>query len=220
MSNIKISIGRSSESDVQIDDATVSNHHAVLQLLKSGYQLVDKNSTNGTFVNGRRIKISLLDSESEIKFGSYKTSMIDLLSKSRQIINTQKTDFTLEYKSLLHLFKQYQSRKDVIQSQSKGPLVFRLLTSGIFVAIILFFPDLISNAIRYPLIILIGLIPLFYNLVFNQRKKKQELIALLDLEFEERLQCPKCGYRMIGFNYTYWQGRTSCLNKKCNAVFQ
>lgn len=220
MSNPDITIGRSTDNDITIEDPTVSSHHATLMFLHPGYQLIDNDSTNGTFVDHRRIKVASLEDSNEIAFGSYQISFAELLSTATPIYNRQKTDFSSEYVSLLHVFKQYQSKKDKIQTQSKGPLIFRLLASGSLVLLILRFPDLISDTIRFPLILLIGLLPIVYNLLFNQRKKKQELIALLDLEYEERLQCPKCGFRMIGYNYTYWQGRASCLNKKCTAKYR
>jgi len=50
-----ISIGRSKDNDIQIDDAKISRRHANLTRTSSGYILQDMNSTNGTFVNNRRI---------------------------------------------------------------------------------------------------------------------------------------------------------------------
>jgi diguanylate cyclase (GGDEF)-like protein len=55
-----VSIGRSSENDVSLPEAEVSRHHAQVALSKigeSGYmvQILDLGSTNGSFINGRRI---------------------------------------------------------------------------------------------------------------------------------------------------------------------
>ena len=56
-----ISIGRSSENDVSLPEAEVSRHHAQLTLSRvgdAGYmvQITDMGSTNGSFINGRRIE--------------------------------------------------------------------------------------------------------------------------------------------------------------------
>ena len=220
MNKFNVTIGRSSKNDIQLDDPTVSSTHALLSVDNSDYHLIDEGSTNGTFVDERRIKSILLGNSNEVMFGSYSMTSNDLIDRSLTIINRRKTDFSSEYMSILHIFKQYQSKKDKILSQSSGALFFRLLTSGAIVLVILLFPDLISNTIRYPLIITVGLLPLLYNYFFNSRSKKQEMIAMLDLEYEERLRCPKCGFRMISYNYTYWQGRSKCLNAKCTAIFQ
>jgi len=55
-----ITIGRSSENDISLGEAEVSRHHAHVSLSKvgeSGYmvQMTDLGSTNGSFINGRRI---------------------------------------------------------------------------------------------------------------------------------------------------------------------
>jgi pSer/pThr/pTyr-binding forkhead associated (FHA) protein len=48
-------IGRSRRCDVVVDDATVSREHAGLVLYDGQWFVCDRDSTNGTWVNGRRI---------------------------------------------------------------------------------------------------------------------------------------------------------------------
>lgn len=48
-------LGRAAESDVVIDDPYVSARHAEVTRTGAGYKLRDLGSTNGTYVNGRRI---------------------------------------------------------------------------------------------------------------------------------------------------------------------
>jgi hypothetical protein len=69
-----IFLGRSPSNDVVIADTMVSKLHAYFCQLpgESGYQLVDMNSTNGTFVNGEKllpsVKKTLRDAD-EVAFG-------------------------------------------------------------------------------------------------------------------------------------------------------
>lgn len=57
----KIRIGRSEECDWHIDDINVSRTHAeIVQNATGGFEIVDLKSTNGTFVNGIRIKREIL----------------------------------------------------------------------------------------------------------------------------------------------------------------
>ncbi|MEW6227149.1 MAG: FHA domain-containing protein [Bacillota bacterium] len=49
-------LGRAAESDVVIDDPYVSARHAEVTRTGAGYKLRDLGSTNGTYVNGRRIR--------------------------------------------------------------------------------------------------------------------------------------------------------------------
>jgi ABC-type multidrug transport system ATPase subunit len=50
------SIGRDPESDIVVDEARVSWHHAVLKLDGATWVLEDSGSTNGTFVGGERVR--------------------------------------------------------------------------------------------------------------------------------------------------------------------
>jgi pSer/pThr/pTyr-binding forkhead associated (FHA) protein len=50
-----ITIGRSPQSDVQIDDPFASAAHARIYESDGAYYLEDQNSTNGTYLNERRV---------------------------------------------------------------------------------------------------------------------------------------------------------------------
>lgn len=51
-----LSLGRSSASDVRLEDPTVSATHAGLLLFSGSWFVVDRGSTNGTFVNEHRVQ--------------------------------------------------------------------------------------------------------------------------------------------------------------------
>ncbi|MEW5865413.1 MAG: FHA domain-containing protein [Bacillota bacterium] len=52
---VRTVLGRAAESDVVIDDPYVSARHAEVTRTGAGYKLRDLGSTNGTYVNGRRV---------------------------------------------------------------------------------------------------------------------------------------------------------------------
>jgi hypothetical protein len=52
-----ITIGRSSDSSVVIRDDYTSTHHARLMLWHDDWMLQDLDSTNGTFLNGKRVTV-------------------------------------------------------------------------------------------------------------------------------------------------------------------
>jgi pSer/pThr/pTyr-binding forkhead associated (FHA) protein len=69
--NEMISIGRNPKNDIQIDNLAVSNYHAVVKKVMNTYFIEDLSSTNGTFVNEKRIdKYELLDGD-EIIIGKH-----------------------------------------------------------------------------------------------------------------------------------------------------
>ena len=51
----KITIGRDSANDIVIDNKLASRNHALIQKIRDVFFIKDENSTNGTFLNGRRI---------------------------------------------------------------------------------------------------------------------------------------------------------------------
>lgn len=69
----RLSVGRTKENDLAIDDPSVSKFHASLMLSAEGSLVVaDTGSTNGTYVNGERIaygKAIIVGSNDRLKFG-------------------------------------------------------------------------------------------------------------------------------------------------------
>ncbi len=51
----KMTIGRSFDNTIVIDNKLASRHHATIQKIKDAYFLKDEESTNGTFLNGVRV---------------------------------------------------------------------------------------------------------------------------------------------------------------------
>jgi serine phosphatase RsbU (regulator of sigma subunit) len=66
------SIGRSPDQDLVLREAFVSRRHALINQQKVGYELVDQNSSHGTFLNGARVERALLKSGDMLQFGSLK----------------------------------------------------------------------------------------------------------------------------------------------------
>src|SRR5271170_3662648 len=66
-----IAIGSHPKNDVVADDTTVSRRHATITRKGDGFELADLGSTNGTFINGRRVTEPVaLKPGDQIKFGS------------------------------------------------------------------------------------------------------------------------------------------------------
>jgi hypothetical protein len=66
----RLSMGRSRESDIFLEDLAVSRLHASIYRDASGsYHLRDENSANGTTVNGQRISDHILQDGDEIQLG-------------------------------------------------------------------------------------------------------------------------------------------------------
>ena len=68
----RTTIGRSPESDIFLDDVTVSRRHAIVVETDEGYYIDDLDSRNGTFVNRMRIESHWIADGDEIQVGRYK----------------------------------------------------------------------------------------------------------------------------------------------------
>lgn len=66
------SIGRNVDGDIFFDDITVSRNHAEIINDKGIYIIVDKGSTNGTYINGIRENEKALINNDEIQIGRIK----------------------------------------------------------------------------------------------------------------------------------------------------
>ena len=65
----KYVIGRAPGSDIELSEDSVSSRHAQLEMTAGGWRLTDLQSTNGTFVNDRRIDSVDLKPGDRIHFG-------------------------------------------------------------------------------------------------------------------------------------------------------
>ncbi len=64
--------GRHPESDIFLDDITVSRRHAELRRKDEKFQIHDMGSLNGTYVNRNRVESTELASGDEIQIGKFK----------------------------------------------------------------------------------------------------------------------------------------------------
>jgi pSer/pThr/pTyr-binding forkhead associated (FHA) protein len=67
-----LTIGRSPQSDLFLDDVTVSRHHARVLRDEGGLWVEDLNSLNGTYVNRKRIEQQRLFDGDELQIGKFK----------------------------------------------------------------------------------------------------------------------------------------------------
>ncbi len=64
-----LTIGRDEENDLVLDDRRVSRRHAEIRLRLRRHTLYDLQSTNGTYVNGRRVAEVVLSDGDRIAIG-------------------------------------------------------------------------------------------------------------------------------------------------------
>jgi len=91
-----VHIGRSAENDIRIADDSVSGAHATLVRRGAVWHLIDLASTNGTFVEGKKIDgEAIVEGAAELRFGGVKVSF----RPERSTGATQRTEAVRERES-------------------------------------------------------------------------------------------------------------------------
>jgi pSer/pThr/pTyr-binding forkhead associated (FHA) protein len=72
-----ITIGRAKHNSINVNDATASGEHAVIEREGESYILRDLDSTNGVFVAGEKIKRTELNSGDVITIGTHVFEVTD-----------------------------------------------------------------------------------------------------------------------------------------------
>jgi pSer/pThr/pTyr-binding forkhead associated (FHA) protein len=73
----RFTVGRDTDSDVFLDDVTVSRNHAVIVRRADGLHIDDLGSLNGSYVNRRRIESHFLADGDELQIGKFKLTFLE-----------------------------------------------------------------------------------------------------------------------------------------------
>lgn len=64
-------VGRHSQADIRLPMSDVSRHHCRLVHESGGWRVIDLESTNGTFVNGERVREAVLKVGDHLKIAGF-----------------------------------------------------------------------------------------------------------------------------------------------------
>src|SRR5882762_9410405 len=68
-------LGRTADNDLQIDHPTVSTYHCEIIWLNDAVTVVDRDSTNGTFIDGLRVQQGGLQPEQILRVGEVELTL-------------------------------------------------------------------------------------------------------------------------------------------------
>ena len=71
-----MTVGRAADNDLLLFDPEVSRHHARLEPAGAGWRVVDLDSTNGTWVNGHRVRRAPIAPGDELAFGGARFDVV------------------------------------------------------------------------------------------------------------------------------------------------
>src|SRR5688572_16953798 len=81
-----MSIGRSRDNDVVVENLSVSRNHARIRRQTGKYVLTDLNSANGTYVNGVRVSKTEIVDNDVISIGKHKLQFANMVVAEEQLI--------------------------------------------------------------------------------------------------------------------------------------
>jgi type II secretory pathway predicted ATPase ExeA len=96
----RLLVGRSDHNDMAIDSRFVSRHHMLLVRHGDATFLMDLNSSNGTYVNSRRVSNQLLVNDDIITVGHHRIKFHDPHAKQRGGVETIEFSDTIIMRSL------------------------------------------------------------------------------------------------------------------------
>lgn len=191
-------IGRNDDNDIKIKRPEISGHHCTITIISEHVIVLEDNqSTNGTFVNGVRIKRSLITPQDEVMLAKLKVKFDKIFEKqiskqppAKPLENqVQSADYSEEFEQLKTVYETYRSAK--VAAMGSGTLKQK----GIQAA--LSFIPFVGSAL---------------GILASSTVNPQEKLFALSEEFKINYVCPKCK-RFLGD--LPWQNLVN--QKKCIA---
>ena len=135
----KVTIGRVADNNLQIDNASVSSHHAEIQIRNGVYFLIDLGSTNGTYLNHEPITETPLNEGDSIRFGEIEAIFIsqdqlapedeEVFTLASEISAGQTSGRPIDFHNSSPLSKQVET-KDMVRTAAYA---LAILTTLVFV---------------------------------------------------------------------------------------
>lgn len=121
----RVTIGRSTEADVVIDNTAISRVHAALELQNSIYFISDLKSLNGTMVNGKKITemvpISKKDNINIGKFRLVSAAVVGAADISSSSVASMDIDDETVF--VTNKKKPAAAKPSVVNSKEEGPFI-------------------------------------------------------------------------------------------------
>lgn len=118
----RMSIGRTSDNDIVLDNRGVSRKHAQIEFNGEAAVIIDNESLNGTFVNNRKINEEILNDRDVITIGKYN---LEYCTESQRVQSQAGLDGTmiLNTKKQKELIAGDKLEKEIVQRMGGSVLL-------------------------------------------------------------------------------------------------
>lgn len=96
----RLLVGRSVHNDISLTSKFISRHHALLVRSGNATFVIDLNSSNGVFVNSKRVTNQYLMHDDVIKIGNFRIKYIDQNATQREVMDSDQFAETAIMKTL------------------------------------------------------------------------------------------------------------------------
>jgi general secretion pathway protein A len=119
----RLLIGRSEHNDLRISSRFISRHHALFVRHGKSTFLMDLNSTNGTFVNSRRISNLMMKHEDVVQLGNHRIKFMDPTATERTTPDDAGLSETMVMKNLddIRRLLARENTKPVPEREDEAP---------------------------------------------------------------------------------------------------
>jgi hypothetical protein len=112
MSNKVINIGRSNDNNIVISNDKVSSHHcSIRQVSPTEIVIEDLDSSNGTYINEKRIKQSLIKATDKLILAGQDIDVSLVLS----LFDEKQIPISLSYQQLIKQYEEKQKQEKIIE---------------------------------------------------------------------------------------------------------
>ena len=205
--DIEIKIGRDVDGGsvlrVPAEFKNVSRSHAVVKWHDGELSIKDNDSSNGTFVNGRRVASTRLKPTDKVFLGGtnpndYCLNIQKLIDECQKLELKNKTDFSDEFEEIKQAYIDYQSEISELKKNSamKSQLPMRL-ASMVPTLLGLGFMIWAKEAAWKAVGTILGLgISVALNIFLIGKSSKGDItedITDIQIKYQSKYKCPKCG---------------------------
>lgn len=237
--NISKTLGRAKDNDIVYPGADISSHHAKITMLNSDKILIeDLDSTNGTFVNGYRVKKTTVSLKDEIRLSA--NTIVDVanlfgkLGKANENVAKVKTDpldFTIEFNALQSVWEDYQHARISTQKRYQkktsyiragitiSPLIIWIILQAVYISHLDPVADFQKLKFWQDKYIVFSVLGSSMAIFFTGMMSSAEKLSQLDQDFRVRYVCPNpdCRMQLGNVPWQSYQNQGKCF--RCGAKY-
>jgi hypothetical protein len=225
-----IKVGRNERNDIVLPHAQISNLHAQVSCLSENTFVLEDFSSNGTYVNGYRIKRAVCNRNDEVFLANlpFDLNKYFPVEKVKQELQQKfnipvdespdtppkrnPNDFTSEFAELEYVYTLYNQTKRSIQG--KGQLKANLFRAIPGLALTVVFASMgVPSAFTF----VGGAVGSMLGLFVSDSGSIQEKLQALDDEFKINYICPKCKNFLGNIPWKNLANKKTC--ERCKAIW-